>query len=63
MSVVQDLATKDDLLLALESMEHRLTAAMEQMARRVMMWTFSMVLASAALAFAAGRFLRWKTAP
>jgi hypothetical protein len=40
------LATKSDL----ESLEHRLTAKMEQLARRLVMWTSTMVLASAALA-------------
>ena len=41
----------------MESLEHRLTATSEQLARRVVMWGSSMVLASAALAFAAGRFV------
>jgi hypothetical protein len=57
-----DLATKADLdgglravRLEIENVEHRLTARMEQLARRLVMWTSSMVLASAALAFAAGR--------
>jgi len=48
-----DLSTKKDL----ENLEHRLTAKMEESARRLVMWTSSMVLASAALAFAAGRFV------
>lgn len=55
-----NLATKDDIHVLradLESLEHRLTAKMEQLARRLVMWTSTMVLASAALAFAAGRFV------
>lgn len=48
-----DLATKRDL----EILEHRLTAKIEQSARRLVMWTSSMVVALAALAFAAGRFV------
>jgi hypothetical protein len=51
-----DLVTKDDLRLGLESLEHRLTAKIENMARRLIMWTSSMFLAGVALAFAAGRF-------
>lgn len=47
-----DLATKDDL----EALGHKLTAQMERLGRRLVMWTSSMVLAAAALAFAAGRF-------
>jgi hypothetical protein len=42
---------------SMDSLEHRLTARMEQLARRLVMWTSSMVLAAAALAFAAGRFV------
>ena len=41
----------------MENLEHRLTAGSERLARRLVMWTSSMVLASAALAFAAGRFV------
>ncbi|MGH2662793.1 MAG: hypothetical protein ACRDH8_08280 [Actinomycetota bacterium] len=41
----------------MESLESRLTARMEQLARRLVMWTSSMVLAAAALAFAAGKFV------
>jgi hypothetical protein len=41
----------------MESLEHRFTASSERLARRLVMWTASMVLASAALAFAAGRFV------
>jgi hypothetical protein len=63
-----NLATKDDLsngLAALrtelvgrmESLEHRLTARFEQTARKLVMWTATMVLAGLALAFAAGRFV------
>ena len=48
---LSDLATGDDL----RSLEHRLTAEVERSGRRLVMWTSSMVLASAALAFAAGR--------
>jgi hypothetical protein len=51
------LVTREVLRADLESLEHRLTARMEQLARRLVMWTSSMVLASAALAFAAGRFV------
>jgi hypothetical protein len=51
------LATKDDLVGGLEGLEHKLRAEMESLARRVIMWTSSMVLAAAALAFAAGRFV------
>lgn len=51
-----DLATKDDLRVGLENLEDRLTAKMEQLARRLVMWPSSMVLAAAALAFVAGRF-------
>ena len=46
-----DLATKADLA----ALEHRLTAQIERAGRRLVMWTSSMVLAGAALAFAAGR--------
>ena len=55
-----DVATKVDLQalrLELDGLEHRLTARMEQLARRLVMWTSSMVLAAAALAFAAGKFV------
>jgi hypothetical protein len=48
-----DLSTKKDL----ENLEHRLTAKVEESARRLVMWTSSMVVALAALAFAAGRFV------
>jgi hypothetical protein len=58
-----DLVTKDDLRLGLDSLDPRLTAQveglraqMESLARRIIMWTSSMVLLAAALAFAAGRF-------
>jgi hypothetical protein len=58
-----DLATRDDvhalrseLVARIDGIEHRLTATMEQLARRLVMWTSSMVLAASALAFAAGRF-------
>jgi hypothetical protein len=52
-----NLVTRDILRADLESLEHRLTSRMEQLARRLVMWTSSMVLAAAALAFAAGRFI------
>ena len=52
-----NLATKKDLESLEENLEHRLTAKMEQLARRLIMWTSSMVLAGLALAFAAGRFV------
>jgi hypothetical protein len=52
-----NLVTRDVLRADLESLEHRLTSRMEQLARRLVMWTSSMVLAAAALAFAAGRFI------
>jgi len=42
---------------SMDSLEHRLTAKMEQLGRRLVMWTSSMVLATAALTFAAGRFV------
>lgn len=61
---LDNLATKDDLFALrdeltnrMESLEHRLTSSSERLARRLVMWTSSMVLASAALAFAAGRFV------
>jgi hypothetical protein len=41
----------------MEGLEHQLTAKIEQSARRLVMWTSSMVLASAALAFVAGRLV------
>ena len=47
-----DVATKHDL----GALKDELTATMEQLARRLVMWTSSMVLAAGALAFAAGRF-------
>ena len=60
----QDLATKQDLEILrlatrqdLEILRHELTAAIERAARRLVMWTSSMVLATGALAFAAGRFV------
>ena len=43
------------LTAQMESLEHRVTARMESLTRRLIMWTSSMVLAAAALAFAAGR--------
>jgi hypothetical protein len=55
---LSDLATRGYLAVTRAEMvaiEERLTARIEQMGRRIVMWTSSMVLASAALAFAAGR--------
>ncbi len=58
-----DLATKADvqgLRTELQALEQRLTAEfraqVEQAGRRLVMWMSCMVLATAALAFAAGRF-------
>jgi hypothetical protein len=48
-----DLATKKDL----EILEHRLSAKIEESARRLVMWMSAMVLATGGLAFAAGRFV------
>jgi hypothetical protein len=53
MAVDQGVATKQDL----EVLRHQLHADMERLARRIIMWTSSMVLATGALAFAAGRFV------
>jgi hypothetical protein len=52
-----DVATKQDLAQGLETLKHALRAEMESLARRSIMWTSSMVLATGALAFAAGRFV------
>jgi hypothetical protein len=52
-----NLATKDDLRNEIAALRNELVAKIEQSARRLVMWTSSMVLASAALAFAAGRFV------
>jgi hypothetical protein len=59
-----NLVTKDDLLVTkqelrseIASLRYELTAKIEQSARRIVMWTSSMVLAGLALAFAAGRYL------
>lgn len=46
-----DVARKQDL----EALRHELLAEMERLARRQVMWTSSIMLALAALAFAAGR--------
>jgi hypothetical protein len=51
------LATRDDLRLAMDALRHELHADMERLARRVIMWTSTMMVAVAALAFAAGRFV------
>jgi hypothetical protein len=50
-------ALRAELVGRLESLEQRLTASFERTLRKLIMWTSSMVLASAALAFAAGRFV------
>jgi hypothetical protein len=50
-------ALRTGLVGGMESLDHRLTAEIEESARRLVMWTSSMVLASAAVAFAAGRFV------
>ena len=55
-----DLATRqhlEALKIEVKSDIASLRAEMERLARRLIMWTSSMVLASAALAFAAGRFV------
>jgi hypothetical protein len=59
-----DLATKSDLAqleerlsVRMESLEHRLNAQMDKLARQLVMWTSGMVLATGGLAFAAGRFV------
>jgi hypothetical protein len=52
-----ELVTKQDLTTALDQLEFKLIAKMEQLARRLVMGTTSVVLAGIALAFAAGRFV------
>jgi hypothetical protein len=52
-----DLVTKDDLRSTIDGLRHELHADMERLARRVVMWTSSMMVGLAALAFAAGRFV------
>jgi hypothetical protein len=52
-----ELVTKADLDGGLDSLGNQLRAEMERLARRLIMWTSSMVLAAAALSFAAGRFV------
>jgi hypothetical protein len=52
-----DVATKQDMHEQIEALRRELHGDMESLARRVIMWTSSMVLATAALAFAAGRFV------
>jgi hypothetical protein len=54
---LSDLVTKDDLTRGLSSLGNELRAEMERLARRLIMWTSSMVLATGGLAFAAGRFI------
>jgi hypothetical protein len=52
-----DVATKQDMHQQVEALRRDLRADMESLARRIIMWTSSTVLATAALAFAAGRFV------
>lgn len=52
-----DVATKQDMHQQIEALRRELRGDMESLARRVILWTSSMVLATAALAFAAGRFV------
>ena len=54
---MNELATKYVLQAEVAALRADLTAQMERLERRVVMWTSSMVLASAALAFAAGRIV------
>jgi len=52
-----DVATKQDLTVLrtdLEALRHDLRAEMERLARRVIMWTSSVVVAGMGVAFAAG---------
>ncbi|MGH2662781.1 MAG: hypothetical protein ACRDH8_08215 [Actinomycetota bacterium] len=54
------LATKDDVRVLrseLGAVRSELSAKIEQSARRLVMWTSTMVLMTGALAFAAARFL------
>jgi hypothetical protein len=52
-----DVATKQDLRQETQGLRHELHADMERLARRVIMWTSSIMVTLAALAFAAGRFV------
>jgi hypothetical protein len=52
-----DVATKQDLRLEIQALRHELHADMERLARRVIMWTSSLMVGLAALAFAASRFI------
>jgi hypothetical protein len=59
-----DVATKQDLRmeaqalrLEMQALRHELHADMERLARRVIMWTSSLMVGLAALVFAAGRFI------
>lgn len=55
-----DVATKQDLNILrteMQALRHELHADMERLGRRVVMWTSSLMVALAALAFAAGRFV------
>ncbi|MGH2765808.1 MAG: hypothetical protein ACRDKA_07840 [Actinomycetota bacterium] len=51
------LLTKDDLHGAINGLRHELRADMDRLARRVIMWSSSMIVAGIGLAFAAGRFV------
>lgn len=52
-----NLATRQDLLTLRNDLTNELRAEIERSARRVIMWTSSMVVATAGLAFAAGKFI------
>jgi hypothetical protein len=49
-------ALRGELIGRMDVLEHRLTARMERFGRQLVMWGSSMVLATGAFAFAAGRF-------
>jgi hypothetical protein len=49
--------TKDDLRGAIDSLRHELHADFERLGTRLIMWMSTMLVALAALAFAAGRFV------
>jgi hypothetical protein len=55
-AAASDLVTRHHLFSALDGLEHKLTAKMETLARQLVIWTSSMVLAAGALGFAAGGF-------
>jgi hypothetical protein len=52
-----DVATRQDLRQQIQELRLELHADMERMARRVIMWTSTTMVALAALAFTAGRFV------